>query len=157
LNPMAAIFTSAGAVGADGLSLYRTANWGIGFDNNSWPGVGINGVHKLRLGTSVVMASDGFLGSTNVTNTGTNYDATVTLSRYDDSTWQMGTGGTQNANGNLRMNNIRAAQPTFFPGSTVTPDVTNGALTIEATSNTQLTFKLRGSDGTVRTGTLTLS
>ena len=62
-----------------------------------------------------------------------------------------------NTSADLRLNNIRAVQPTFFPGSSVTPDVTNGALTIEATSNTQLTFKLRGSDGTVRTGTLTLS
>ena len=42
------------------------------------------------------------------------------------------------------------------PGSSVTP-ANNGDLVVEATSNTTLTFKLKGSDGTVRSGTLTLS
>lgn len=42
------------------------------------------------------------------------------------------------------------------PGSSVTP-ANNGELMIEATSNTTLTFKLKGTDGTVRSGTLTLS
>lgn len=44
----------------------------------------------------------------------------------------------------------------FTPGSSVTP-VDNGDVVIEATNNTTLTFKLKGSDGTVRTGTITLS
>ena len=42
------------------------------------------------------------------------------------------------------------------PSSSRTP-AANGDLSIEATSNTSLTFKLKGSDGTVRTGTVTLS
>ena len=42
------------------------------------------------------------------------------------------------------------------PGSSVTP-ANNGDLMVEATSNTTLTFKLKGTDGVVRTGTLTLS
>jgi hypothetical protein len=41
-------------------------------------------------------------------------------------------------------------------GSTITP-VDNGDLTIETTSNTTLTFRLKGSDGTVRSGTVTLA
>jgi len=44
----------------------------------------------------------------------------------------------------------------FTPGSSVTP-ADNGDVVIEATNNTTLTFKLKGSDGTVRTATLTLS
>lgn len=44
----------------------------------------------------------------------------------------------------------------FSPGSSVTP-TSNGHLVIEATDNTTLTFKLKGSDGTVREGTLALS
>jgi len=44
----------------------------------------------------------------------------------------------------------------FNPGSSVTP-VNNGDIVIEATNNTTLTFKLKGSDGVVRSGTLTLS
>ena len=42
------------------------------------------------------------------------------------------------------------------PAPSVTPsDV--GDLVIQATSNTSLTFKYKGSDGTVRSGSLTLS
>lgn len=42
------------------------------------------------------------------------------------------------------------------PASSVTP-ASNGELMVEATSNTELTFKYKGSDGTVRSGALTLS
>lgn len=42
------------------------------------------------------------------------------------------------------------------PPASTTPGA-NGELVIEATSNTTLTFRLRGSDGTVRSGTITLS
>ena len=42
------------------------------------------------------------------------------------------------------------------PGSSVTPQ-NNGDVVVEATNDTTLTFKLKGSDGVVRSGTLTLS
>jgi hypothetical protein len=42
------------------------------------------------------------------------------------------------------------------PGSSVTP-ANNGELMIQATSNTSLTFKYKGSDGTVRSGSITLA
>jgi len=45
---------------------------------------------------------------------------------------------------------------TARPGSSVTP-TTNGDLTFEATSNTSLTVKLKGTDGTVRSVVLTLA
>jgi hypothetical protein len=41
------------------------------------------------------------------------------------------------------------------PDTSATP-ATNGDLVVEATSNTLLTFKLKGTDGTVRTGTIAL-
>ncbi len=44
----------------------------------------------------------------------------------------------------------------FTPGASVTP-ADNGDVVIEATNNTTLTFKLKGSDGTVRSGTITLA
>lgn len=44
----------------------------------------------------------------------------------------------------------------FAPGSSVTP-VNDGDLVIEATSNTSITFRLRGSDSIVRSGTLGLT
>lgn len=42
------------------------------------------------------------------------------------------------------------------PSASLTPSA-NGDLCIEATNNTTLTFKLKGSDGTVRSGTVALS
>lgn len=44
----------------------------------------------------------------------------------------------------------------FTPGSSVTPE-DNGDVVFEATDNTTFTIKLKGSDGTVRSGTVTLS
>ena len=44
----------------------------------------------------------------------------------------------------------------FTPGTSVTP-VDNGDVVIEATNNTTLTFKLKGTDGVVRSATLTLA
>lgn len=45
---------------------------------------------------------------------------------------------------------------TWSPRTTVTPQ-NDGDLTVEATNDTTLTFKLKGSDGVVRSGTITLS
>lgn len=42
------------------------------------------------------------------------------------------------------------------PKTSATPAY-NGDLVIQATSNTSLTFKLKGTDGVVRSGTITLS
>ena len=46
--------------------------------------------------------------------------------------------------------------PAIFPLASTTPAI-NGELDIEATSNTTLTFKYKGSDGVVRSGTITLT
>lgn len=44
----------------------------------------------------------------------------------------------------------------FHPPASATP-ANNGDLVIQATSNTSLTFKLKGDDGVVRSGSVTLS
>lgn len=46
--------------------------------------------------------------------------------------------------------------PILTPAASSVPTV-NGELTVEATSNTQLTFRLKGTDGTVRSASLTLA
>jgi hypothetical protein len=51
---------------------------------------------------------------------------------------------------------VFAGNVTLSPGSSVTP-ANNGQVTFQLTSNTQLTFKAKGSDGTVRSGSVTLS
>ena len=47
-------------------------------------------------------------------------------------------------------------QPVFTIAASQDP-INNGDLTIQATSNTSLTFNYRGSDGVVRSGSITLS
>jgi hypothetical protein len=62
------------------------------------------------------------------------------------------------SSGNVTVgSNLTATNATLNPPATVTPSVTNGSLTFEATSNTSLTIKYRGSDGVVRSTVLPLS
>jgi hypothetical protein len=51
---------------------------------------------------------------------------------------------------------IKVGNQTWRPQASVTP-AANGDVVIQATSNTSLTFKYKGSDGTVRSGSITLS
>jgi len=59
--------------------------------------------------------------------------------------------GTVGQRRDLRLRDI-----TLAPSASLTP-AANGDLMIEATSNTSITIKLKGSDGTVRSTVLTLS
>ena len=87
-------------------------------------------------------------GNLNIKNSnGT--DARVVV--YSDLFWVRNLGGS-NGNGTAKFD----GDVTFTPSASVTP-ADNGQLVVEATDNTTLTFKLKGSDGTVRTGTITLS
>jgi hypothetical protein len=81
-----------------------------------------------------------------------------------------GTGGTgdvamqRNAAGVMEINSttagtfrdLRVRSVIQQPPASITP-ASNGDYVVEATSNTTLTFKLKGTDGTVRTATLTLA
>lgn len=49
-----------------------------------------------------------------------------------------------------------SGQQSWRPAASVTP-TTNGEVVMQLTSNTSLTFKAKGSDGTVRSGSVTLS
>jgi hypothetical protein len=62
------------------------------------------------------------------------------------------TGNGTGASGNL----LKLTQPILLPSSSVTL-ATNGDLAFEATSNTSLTIMYRGSDGTTRSASLTLT
>jgi hypothetical protein len=62
------------------------------------------------------------------------------------------TGNGTGASGNL----LKLTQPILLPASSVTL-ATNGDLAFEATSNTSLTIRYRGSDGTTRSASLTLA
>jgi hypothetical protein len=62
------------------------------------------------------------------------------------------TGNGTGASGNL----LKLTAPILLPASSVTL-ATNGDLAFEATSNTTLTIRYRGSDGTTRSAALTLA
>lgn len=87
--------------------------------------------------------------------------------RWADGTINGGTPDTaikRNTAGVLEINNtstgnyrdLKCRSVLFNPPSSITPGV-NGELVIEATSNTSITIKLKGSDGIVRSVSLTLS
>jgi hypothetical protein len=74
------------------------------------------------------------------------------------------TGIGRNAGGVVEINtgtlgafrDLRVRSVIQQPPATITP-ASNGDLVVEATSNTLLTFKFKGSDGTVRSGTLVVA
>lgn len=116
---------------------------------------GIQPVTGLRLHFLVAGATEGQLFAGGILNL---VKTTAGLKINSD------TGLTRNAAGKFEINN--GTTGTFrdlvlrdlhsFPQASLTP-ATNGELVVEATSNTTLTFKLKGSDGTVRSGTVTLA
>lgn len=55
-----------------------------------------------------------------------------------------------------RIKKVWATALSLFPAASVTP-ATNGEMVFQLTSNTALAIKVKGSDGTVRTGTITLA
>ena len=59
-------------------------------------------------------------------------------------------------NSDTEIGRLSTSGPDFVAATSNTPTV-NGHITIEATNNTTLTFKLKGTDSVVRSGTITLS
>jgi hypothetical protein len=99
--------------------------------------------------------------------TGTGSPATFNLGIGNSPNWQITTSGhfigyTDNsydigASGANRPRNVYVGSNVISrPSASITP-ANNSELVVEATSNTTLTFKLKGTDGTVRTATLTLA
>lgn len=118
--PTAALVNADGSIGANGPAVYGGfSGYGIGFNSNGESVVLINNTARARIGTNIVIGSTGIFGATSG-NAGVNNAATVTLSRLDSSTWQIGTGGTPNANASLSLTNLVASGYTRFGGITKT-------------------------------------
>jgi hypothetical protein len=75
----------------------------------------------------------------------------VGIKRNDVGVLEVNNGSTAAAFRDLRVRSVIQQPP-----ASITP-ASNGDYVVEATSNTTLTFKLKGTDGTVRTATLTLA
>ena len=78
---------------------------------------------------------------------------------YADSTYILPGIADTSTTTTLTLNDLTATFDTDIvqtPSTSLTP-ANNGELIVEATSDTSLTFKLKGSDGTVRSAVITLS
>ena len=106
---------------------------------------GTNGYFIQFTGAATVQAFNLF----NTENTWTGTQITQLLKPSADSTYDLGQTAT-------RWSVVYADELELRPSASRTP-AAHGDLSIEATNNTTLTFKFKGSDGTVRSGTVTLS
>ncbi len=131
----------------------NAANVGAGADTALWQ----EASHNLSLIDNVTGTNALGFRVYNTTNYGSKYERGV----FDWTTSSniLTIGSQKSGSGTNRDVNFVSASGkwTFVsPGSSVTP-TNNGDLCIQATSNTSLTFKYKGSDGTVRSGSITLS
>ena len=145
----ASLFTGHGNVGSQGaFGFDLTAN---GYRNSSgtWTTLNTNGstsAAQIRLGTgdgSIIFGSDATKA------TGSSF--AVTERMRITSAGNVGINETA-PDYKLDVNGTFG----FTPGSSVTP-VDNGDVVFELTDNTTLTIKAKGSDGVVRSGTITLA
>lgn len=167
--PVAPVTSVAGLTGAIGSSALRTA-LGLGTaDTPTFAGATINGIAESA-GSSV----NGF----RLTHAGTligymlNVFGTPRLAISGDLYFAQSGGdinnfdlriGRNDANGlkvvaadGVSLRDFKLRNLTLSPSASLTP-AANGDLMIEATSNTSITIKFKGSDGTVRSTVLTLS
>jgi len=114
-------------------------------------------IESVRLGSGVARPL----------NIGTSGAAAMNFIINDSFRWSINTSGhflaaadntyDIGASGASRPRNVYVGSNVISrPSASITP-ANNSELVVEATSNTTLTFKLKGTDGTVRTATLTLA
>jgi hypothetical protein len=133
--------SSGGPLVFYGYEFRHIAKWGTGHTQYDWfASYGVN--VKLTSGSLVHWVDTGDL-STGSIDVGFKRDAVGRVLVFDGSIAT-----------NLR--DMRMRSIVLTPPASVTP-ANNGELMVQATSNTQITFKLKGSDGTVRSGSITLA
>jgi hypothetical protein len=157
------VFTWTDGAGGTRMTLNSTG-LGLGVTPSAW-NASFKGI-DISTGGAIAGSSDSVrLFSNSAFNTAGNnvYKNTASAGRYDIQgnvhTWSIAPSGTAgntitftsamtlDANGNL----------IWSPASTPPTLTTNGQLTVNATSNTNLRFSYRGSDGTTRVANITLA
>jgi hypothetical protein len=146
---------ATGAVGNGDLTLraYRTPQIHISANNSSgvFYGLNIELNNNIYAGLLLNLSSGEVkIGALAATYFPTFYSNNVERMRIDTA-GNVGIGTTAPSS-KLHVNGAIIQKP----DASATPPA-NGDLVVEATSNTTLTFKLKGTDGTVRSGTITLA
>lgn len=143
---------------ANGLYAYTRAN---AFNDTVAPGSGwyyfIRFVNvKLEVGPFVSIYGESVVTSVSLTNVapGTMTVAALTPAKFSDGTNETVLDGAKITTKMVDCD--KAVIDAYQLATSITP-AANGDLAIEATSNTQLTLKYKGSDGTVRSVVLTLA
>lgn len=162
----AAVIPSGSTVPTNGLYLPTANNLGFAYNstlgmtlNSTGLGVGVSPAYKLDVGGS----SAGVLRLVNINNSSTDPAAVTRLSLDSQgATWHLDnerTSGifkiTRNSTTFLTIDN--SGNLILQPSATPATLTTNGQLTVNATSNTNLRFSYRGSDGVTRVANLTLA
>ncbi len=111
-------------------------------------------------GTAGVVAAGGAIRvrDTNISDPLYN---TLTFSASAQNEYAMGVAGAADGPAQIRVNGstgiVTVNRPVFTPAASAAALTANGQVTMELTSNTSLTLKARGSDGTTRSVVLTLA
>jgi hypothetical protein len=173
-------FIQFNGIGIITLTDHTSSTWNrlqLGGTTSAYPAIKRNGT-----GIDIVLANDsGFAplssGALTISGGGANITGIVNGTAFTsgfyvqtNTQFMFGTGGVgdvalqKNATGVVEINNttagtfrdLRCRSVIQQPPATITP-ASNGDLVVEATSNTLLTFKFKGSDGTVRSGTMVVA
>jgi hypothetical protein len=138
------IYAGVGSAAAPSYTFGTRADTGLFSETATEIGISIGGTRHLRLQTGICVINSGNIG------VGGGFDAN--LSRIAGSSLAIGNGTLGDFSGSLKLRNVIQSPGV---GTIVTP-ASNGDLVFETTSNTSVTVKLKGSDGTVRSFALTL-
>jgi len=169
-----------GAVGAPSFAFSGDSNTGLWSPAADTWALSANGVETIRGASGAVSVTGTLAVTSTLTATGsittsgqasigvagahsTDYGLTINSGSFNGSdgfiSFKNGAGATERARINMNQDGLLKISGTgivFAPGSSVTPPANND-VAIELTNNTTLTFRARGSDGTVRSATLTLA
>jgi hypothetical protein len=128
---------------------FQIDRFGQGYFNSGANfGAAVGGSVLVSVGAGISIANNRGLSWTNSGNVTGTIDAGVFRNAAGVMEINNGVAGT--------FRDLKLRSVIQNPPSSVAPAV-NGEMVVEATSNTTLTFKLKGTDGTVRTATLTLT
>jgi hypothetical protein len=138
------IYAGVGSAAAPSYTFGTRADTGLFSETATEIGISIGGTRHLRLQTGICVINSGNIG------VGGGFDAN--LSRIAGSSLAIGNGTLGDFSGSLKLRNVIQSPGV---GTIVTP-ASNGDLVFETTSNTSVTVKLKGTDGTVRSVALIL-